>query len=217
MKKTVKTICFILVFGLVFSYSATAGDAKKIGVAAFISYYNTGSSNLGDVDAHFDTVPSLGVSLTYFITKAFSVELSAQQVQTDLTLEHDGKRGKLGEIKQTPILLTGRFNRRIPKTRLNLYLGIGAGYYANSFDQEKEKDFSDFFGLNIKADVKESYGFHANAGTEMFFTKNLSVYLDLKALFTQAKFDIVYPDNSSDDKDVSMNASVLGTGVKYYF
>lgn len=217
MKKTFKIICLILVIGLVFSNSVIAGDDRKIGVGVMVSYYNTGSSNLGDVDAHFDTVPSLGISLTYFITKSISVELSAQQVQTDLTLEYDGKRGKLGEIKQTPILLTGRFNRRIPKTKVNLYLGVGAGYFANSFDQEKQQDFSDFFGLNVKADIKESYGFHGNVGTEMFFKKNFSVYLDLKALFTQAEFDLVYPDNTSATKDVSLNASVLGCGVKYYF
>jgi outer membrane protein W len=191
---------------------------SRIGLGAFLAVHNTGSSDLNDVDANFDTVPIVGISGVYLINNTFSVELSTTSLSTDLELEYDGKSGTLGEIQQIPILLTARYRHPIKKTRANVYLGLGGGYFINSFDHDKRNDQAEFFGLNLRsADISNSYGWLANVGTELFFKKHYSVYLDLKVIFTQAEFDLTHLDGTVEKQDAAMNASVLGIGFNYYF
>jgi len=220
MKDSVKLIVFGVVGLIMCMHSGTAvagDDFKRFALGASIGYYNTASSDIADVDANFDTTPCAGITGTFFINKSFSLELSTQFIQTELEAEYDGKTGKLGDIQQTPVFLTARYQHPIRKTNVNVYIGLGANYFINSFDQEKQQGVAGFFPLNIDYDINSSFGVHANVGAEMFFKKGFSVYVDLKAVFNQAEFDLVYPDLTEDTTDVAMNASVLGIGVNYYF
>ena len=223
MKKPHEILASIVlsVFCLVCLYSdiAMADEFKhKLGIGALAGLNNTASSEMVGVDTSFDTVPVFGGSIVYFINKSYSIELSTQYMTTDLDIEFDDQSGTLGEIKQIPILLTARFQHPIQKSNTNLYLGVGAGYFINDFDPEQRNDLDDFFGVNVEADINNaSYGWHANVGAEMFFKKRYSVYLDLKVIFTDAEFDLTYPDGTERTKDMALNASILVVGFNYYF
>jgi outer membrane protein W len=202
-----------------FGNVAEAGeDFNRFNVGIIASYFNTASSEIGDLDANFDTVPAIGVNGAVFINRSFSVEIGTQYLKTDLRVEHDDKSGTLGEIKQTPIFLTFKYQHPIDKVKANIYLGVGANYYNNDFVQNTRVDLSDFFGVNVNVEeMKDSFGWHANVGTEWFFKKHFSAYADLKVVFNEAKFDLVYPDSTRQTRDVALNASALGIGLKYYF
>jgi outer membrane protein W len=197
---------------------ARAGENfNRFSVGAIVAYHNTASSEIGDVDANFDTVPIIGLNGTVFINRSFAVEIETQYLKTDLNAEHDDKSGTLGDIRQTPVFLTFRYQHPIDKVKANIYLGLGANYSQNEFNQKAGPDSSDFFGVNVAADIKGSFGWHANVGTEWFFLEHFSAYLDLKAVFNEAEVELVYPDSTRETRDVALNASALGMGVKYYF
>ncbi len=198
--------------------TAAAGeDYNRFSVGAIVAYHNTASSEIGDVDANFDTVPIIGLHGTFFINRSFAVELETQYLKTDLSVEHDNKSGTLGDIRQTPVFLTFRYQHPIDKVKANIYLGLGANYSNNDFSQKTGLDASDFFGVNVAADIKDSFGWHAVVGTEWFFMNHFSAYLDLKVVFNEAEADLVYPDSTRETRDVAINASALGMGIKYYF
>ena len=60
-------------------------------------------------------------------------------------------------------------------------------------------------------------GYLANAGVEMRLSRHFALYTDLKAVFNQVAFNIIYEDGTTDEKDVGMNASIFVVGGKYYF
>jgi outer membrane protein W len=215
------TIIVLMILGLAWLAPGSANAEEiqnKIGLGAFLAAHNTGSSDMNDVNANFDTTAIFGVSGVYFINNAFSVVLSATSLSTDMKLEYDGKSGAFGQVQQNPILLIARYQHPIKKTNANIYLGLGAGYFMNSFDHDKRTDLSDFFGVNMaSADIKDSYGWLANVGTELFFKKHFSVCLDLKVIFSQAEFDLTHLDGTTEKQDAAMNSSALGIGVNYYF
>ena len=192
-------------------------DFNRFSAGILASYYNTASSEIGDADANFDTAPVLGVAGAFYINQSFSVEIYTHYLETDLKVEYDDKSGTLGDIKQTPIFLTLRYQHPLDKIKANIYLGLGANYFINTFNQKNMADLSDFFGVNVSADINNSFGWHANVGTEWFFLKNYSAFLDLKVVFNEAEFDLVYPDATQETRDVAINGSALGIGVRYYF
>jgi len=219
MKKTEFLSMVAGICALLFGNVALAGeDFTRFSVGLMAAYYNTAASEINDVDASFDTVPVIGLSGEVYINRSFSVEIGAHYIKTDLGVEYDDNSEDLGEIEQTPIFLTVKYQHPIDKVKANVYLGLGANYFFNDFSDESGQDLSDFFGANvIVKDIKDSLGWHANVGTEWFFMKQLSAYLDLKVIFNEAEVDLVYPDSSRETKDLAINASVLGMGVKYYF
>lgn len=192
-------------------------EFRRFALGADLGYHNTGSSEIGEVDANFDAVPFAGLSGIFFVNKSFSIELSTRFLETELEVEFDDNTGKLGDIRQTPIFVTARYQHPIRKSNTNVYFGVGANYSINSFDQESQPGVAGFFPLNIRADINSSFGWHANLGAEMFFKNRFSVYLDLKVVFNKAEFDLVYPDLTEETTDVAMNASILGVGFHYNF
>lgn len=220
MKKSVKFIGLSIGVMILWMQSGIAraeDEFKRFAVGVNVGYYNTASSEIGEVDANFETVPFLGINGTFFLNKSFSLELSTRFIQTELEAEYDGRTGKLGDIQQIPIFLTARYQHPIQKTDINVFFGLGANYFINSFDQEKQEGLAGFFPLNVQTDVNNSFGFHANVGAEMFFKNRFSVYMDLKVIFNQAEFELVHSDLTEETKDVALNASVLGIGLNYYF
>ena len=106
----------LLVFGLAWLNLGEAIAAEfnhKIALGANIGMYNTASSEALGYDNSFDTVPVYGGSLVYYFNKSYSLELSAQYLATDLTIEIDDKSDTFGEITQIPILFTARFQHLI--------------------------------------------------------------------------------------------------------
>ena len=211
----------LLFFGLTWLNLGKAAAAEfnhKIAIGANIGLYNTASSEMLGYDSSFDTVPAFSGSLVYFINKSYSLELSALYLATDIKMELDDNSGTLGEITQIPILFTARFQHPIRKTKTNVYLGLGGGYFINDFENKNRDDIAEIPVLNVEnLDVDSSFGWHANVGAEMFIKQNYSLCLDLRVVFTDAEFELTNADGTKESKDMALNASVLSIGFKYYF
>jgi outer membrane protein W len=201
-----------------FNSSGFAQDYKTFGVGGFAGFYNNSSSTFVDADASFETVPVFGGVVTYYFSPKYSIELWATQYSSDMDLSFDDKEAKLGELDQTPILLTGRFQFPIRKSNSVIYLGAGIGYSFNDFEQVNRSELEDFFAVNLETEqIKDSVLWALNAGAEMRLQENYALFGDLKIIFSEPDFDVIFNDGSTASKSVGMNASVLSFGFKYYF
>ena len=209
----------VLVLVCCLSFIQTAfAEKDNFSISGFAGYYNTSSSAFIDVDAHFESLASFGGAITYHLSPRLSMELSSTHYDSLVDVSFDDKRERLGEIKQTPILYTIRYQFPIRKSNSHIYLGLGAGYFFNEFTHLKRTELDEFFGVNIQdLDVNNSVAYLGNVGTEMRLSQHFALYMDLKVIFNQPKFDVVYQDGSSAEKDIGMNASLFVAGVKYYF
>jgi outer membrane protein W len=217
-RKTILFFGLMTVFGLGFRQGILAEDNKPFGVGVFGAYYNTSSTDFNDIDASFETVPVFGGLMTYQFTPKYSMELWTTQYTTDMDLSFDSKEGKLGELDQIPVLLTGRFQIPIRKSTAKIYLGAGLGYVFNDFEQSNHSEPEDFFALNLETkQVDDCVLYALNAGAEMRIQKQYAFFGDLKVLFSEPNFDVVFMDGTTDSKKVGINASVLSFGFKYLF
>ena len=208
---------FVLVFFLGFTQSAVA-DKDGFSISGFAGYYNTSSSVFIDSDVHFETLPAYGGAITYHFSSRISAELSATAYDSVVDVAWDDKYERLGQIKQTALFYTVRYQFPIRKSNSHIYLGLGAGYFDNEFDHFNRSEFHEFFGVNIQsAKINDSVAYLANVGSEMRLSKHFAAYLDLKVIFNQPKFDIILYDGTAAEKDVGMNASLFVLGAKYYF
>ena len=212
-----------IIFGLALvcglgSFHSVAAEKDDFSISGFAGYYNTSSSVFIDSDAHFEALPTYGGAITYHFTPSFSIELSSTRYDSVMDVSYDFKYARLGKIEQTPLFYTVRYQFPIRRSNSHIYLGLGAGYYINKFDHLTRTELDDFFGVNVRnVDINNSVAYLVNVGTEMRLNKNFAMYLDLKAIFNQPTFDVVFLDGSADEKDVGMNASLFVFGVKYYF
>jgi outer membrane protein W len=208
---------------LLFVGQGAAGENVRYGVGARISGMNIGTTNfdtgdMGDIDAKFDNSMTLGLSLTGLYRDRFSLEMSLDQYETDLEVNHDSNSGVLGKFSQEVVLLTGRMHFRINERNGNFFLGGGAGYYNNGFNNLTRSKTEDFFALNLSSRVRDSYGMHLCAGAEYFFTRHIALNFDVKMILNQARFTFTpHTSSAHAEKDVSLNASFIGIGLKYYF
>ncbi|MBU0990878.1 MAG: outer membrane beta-barrel protein [Proteobacteria bacterium] len=223
MKTNVYVSIGLLVILIFSANQGRAEDFNRFGVGFRLSGMNIGTTNFetgdaGDLDAKFDNSVTYSLTFTYFLHQRFSVELSADSFNSDLEVHHDSNSGVLGEFTQRPFLLTGRMHFRINERNGNFFLGAGVGYYNNDFDNHNRTGTEDFFALNLTTDVKDSFGMHLCAGAEYFLSKHIALNFDVKMIVNQAEFKF-RPDNSSTSvtRDVSMNASFVGIGFKYYY
>ncbi len=225
MKKHLVSICII---NLLFLYCTPgfAQEEKKFALSTTISSNHTGSADIGDAKGKFDDSVFTGISVSYFINKLFSMELSGNYTQTDVYLAFDSNTGALGELRRIPILMTVCMNFPIKSiianedTNSRFYLGVGVGYFFNDFDYIKQDGINEFFPLNYETDVDDNFGMHFNIGVEFLVTESCSVLLDIKSLFNKAEFslkphsDTIY---DSEITDVGLNSLVVGLGFRYYF
>ena len=165
------------------------------------------------VDTDPDDSIMVEVLVNYFFSNYFSAELSAGYVKTDVDLSGAGISGNGGSLTQKPILLTGRMNIPI-KSNIVPYLGVGAGIFFNSFDQEDDVVDS-IYGASADVDFDNSFGFHVNGGFDFLFTDNVAINLDLKYIWNQIDAEVEIAGTEKDEFDASM--LVIGVGLKYYF
>ena len=221
-QNTMRFLC-VIVCSLLYATHGAAESAFRYGVGARLSGMNIGTTNfdtgdMGDISAKFDNSITLGLSLTGVYHDRFSLELSMDQYETDLEVNHDSNSGVLGKFSQEAVLLTGRMHFRINERNGNFYLGAGAGYYNNGFNNLKRTKTEDFFALNLSSRVRDSYGMHFCAGSEYFFTRHIAMNFDVKMILNQARFTFTpHTSSAHAEKDVSLNASFIGIGLKYYF
>jgi outer membrane protein W len=194
-----------------------AQEQHDFGISARLSVLNMGTEKIGDVDADFDMVLVPGLALHYFITQGFSLSLGLDTFQTNVDVKHDSNSGRLGKFSQTPVLLTMSYQRQINKTDASIYLGAGAGYFFNSFENNGSKDIDEFFGLNMSVKTNDSVGIHFNTGALYPVSDRYSITFDYTFITNKARFHLTYPNAETRNRDVALNNSLFRLGVIYHF
>jgi outer membrane protein len=192
-------------------------NAGRFGIgarAAYVDYSNDDYVVYGvKVDTEPDDSGMYGVNLTYFFDRYASFELSVDYTEADVELSALGLSGDAGALEQVPVLLTLRMHFST-NPRVSPYIGGGVGWYFNSFDTNRP--VAEFiYGPGADIDVDDTYGFHVNAGIEVFLNNNLAINFDIKHIWSDVEAEVNVPGFT--DEEFDLNALVAGVGLKYYF
>ena len=162
MRKNVIIVLGLVTLLLFFvNVSLAQGPDKKWGIGGRISYYAPTDSTIEGIKFDPDESALFEGNLTWVFTQWFSLEFMAGYAKTDVNAEAFGLAVEFGEVKQIPLLLTGRLHWWSSDSKLTLYGGGGIGYYINDFS------LASIFlsvepGLSVDAD--DSFGFHPATG-----------------------------------------------------
>jgi outer membrane protein len=90
------------------------------------------------------------------------------------------------------------------------------GWYFNSFDTNRP--VADIiFGPGADIEVDDTYGFHVNAGIEVFLNNNLAINFDIKYIWSDVEAEVNGPGFTDEEFDLFDDALVIGVGLKYYY
>lgn len=204
----------ILFFGSAWQALALLGPEVSIGVRIGASVFQ--EDEVFDTDTEINTAPVLGL-VAGIRQGQLGGELSLDRMKTDI--ETDIKEGELTIV---PVLLTAQFHFLEEAKSFDPYIGLGVGYYLNSFSTSSEaKASATAAGLdNYDVEVENAVGFHINLGANMKVSNALAFTID--ARYAIAETDIEQkgtitgiPLTISDD--LSLDAFVITGGVKYIF
>lgn len=215
IKKKSIIVLFVSAFLFIFSQAAFAQEAGKLGVGLRASYMNISGDEDKNVDFDFDGSALYGIDLTYFFCNYFSLEASLNYAKTDMDAQPKGEaKFDFGEIKQVPVLLTGRFHFPV-NDKITPYIGAGVGYNFNDFDLSSTAP--SLLGAGTTTDIDNSFGYHVNGGIEWFLNQNVALNCDLKYIWSSTDLELKVPGEAVEKFDVDLNAFVAGIGIKYYF
>jgi outer membrane protein len=216
MKKKILILFFVVsALVLVFGQIGLAQDMNgKFGIGARIGYVNYAGDDynvLGsNIDVDFDNAAMYGGNLVYYIQRYFSLELSADYVKTDTELKGvDSSPTNIGELKQVPIILNGRFHFSTNQ-KISPYLSAGIGYYINDFDLSASSS-----GEEVKVD--DSFGFNLGGGIQFLLNEHFAIDLDLKYIFNKTDFESRVTGEPTEEESIDLNNFYAGIGLKYYF
>lgn len=196
-----KTLIFMASLMVLVSGTVTTSSAEDI---AGRSGLGIGLGYISPKDDVIDsgTIPS--INYTYGINSNFAVELSLGRAVLDVDV--------LGEFTIIPLQLTAQY--RIPSGTASPYLGAGVGYYFNS-------DIEDSLpGVSWKVENDDSFGYHVNAGVDIFLNKNIAFNLDARYFWAETDTTAKITSGGvttemSDTQD--LDSSIIGAGIKYLF
>ena len=217
----IKWFCVTLTAALVFvmTGSGMAVESGKMGIGIRTSYIDIQDDNNavtvfdGSVDVEADETYAIGVNLTYYVCRWFSMELHGEYTDdTDIELRNQFGSGKVGEYKQIPVLLTARFHWSVSE-RFAPYAGGGIGYYFNDFDPD-EGALGVLAGTDIGVD--DSLGYHVAVGIEYLLTDHIALNFDAQYRWVEVDYDFKGPFINQSE-EVEADQYVLGVGLKYYF
>ena len=168
------------------------------GVRAFYANYQDGDDNIfgSGADLEIDDDFGFGVNYTAFVSENFSLELSADYIESDVELSGGGYNDD-DELEQISVLLAGRIHPTLIG-RILPYLSGGIGYFFNDMDED---------------DVDDSFAYFIGAGVEVFLSNNLSLNLDLKYIWTEIEID----ESGYPSVDIAEDPFIAGLGLKFYF
>ena len=204
-------VALLLVFGQV----GFAQDMKgKFGIGARVGYVNYAGDDYdvsgSNIDVDFDNAAMYGGNLVYYIQRYFSLELSADYVKTDTELKGvDSSPTNIGELKQVPIILNGRFHFSTNQ-KISPYLSAGIGYYLNDFDLSDSSA-----GGEICPD--NSFGFNLGGGIQFLLNEHFAIDFDLKYIWNKADFELKAPGDPTEEISIDLDNFYVGIGLKYYF
>lgn len=205
MKKVMIVVMCVTALFLHFGKTGLAQESeRKFGIGARVNYLDISTGAVVGRDPKVDANYLAEVDLSYFFNEDFSLELSAGYAKSDVTMVVPGFSGTVGELTQVPVLLTGRLH--FPTgTMATPYVGMGLGYYFNSFDGRSGTPGS-------TAEFDDSFGYHVNGGIEFLVARNMGISLDAKYVWNQSEFG-----TSGSKRDVDLDAFAAGLGLTYYF
>ncbi len=165
------------------------------------------------IDMDMETGVGLGANFTLFPVPFFSMEFSVNYIFTELESDSRGYTETLGDLVQVPILFTARFHFPAPPA-VSPYLGMGLGYYINSFDAESDS-IRRIYDRRGDLDLDNSFGFHIAGGVELFVVPVGAITIDMKYVWTEADVDTTIP--YFDDESIDLSRFEIGVGYKMYF
>lgn len=170
----------------------TSFAQPKFGLGVRISYNSPATGAVDGWAPSFDGGLLYELNATYFFNDSLSLELSGGQSTVDNS--KGVFTGKIGELTQTPILLTSRVHYG-DGGGFSPYVGLGLGYHFQSLDGS----------FSSSATAEDRFGWHVAGGLEMFLSEHVSLNLDLK-----------YTMRLTDGFATGLGY-MAGIGVKYYF
>ena len=165
------------------------------------------------VDVKADEAVMYGVCFTHFVQERCSFEFGVSHVSTDVELSALGLSGNAGELTQNPLYITMQLHF-YQNPKVNLYVGVGAGYYFNSFDTNQDV-IEWIYGPGAKIKVEDGFAPHLSLGLEYLVSKNIALTMDIKHIWDRLKAEVNIP--GYDDVTLEANKVVAGVGCKYYF
>lgn len=218
LKNKLKIYGMALVFLSLSSIPALSGEFGKFGIGARLCNFETGTSNMNEVDIAFDSAYPIDLNLTWRFMDNLSLEFSGTQFKQEVDGRIEDFSGYIGDLTQTPLFLTLRYEQQIHESDIYMYFGVGGAYIMNDFDFKK-REFPDyFFGVNYKnVDIDDSFAFTLSVGAEYRFKEQFALCGDIKLILNQASFTVDYLDNTTGKEDVGLTSSMFGLGLKYYF
>jgi len=216
MKKKIVVLFFVAAaLVLVFGQVGFAQDMKgKFGIGARIGYVNYSGDDYSDeggrIDVDFDAAAMYGGNIVYYFQRYLSLELSADYVKTDTEIKgYDVSPENLGELKQVPIILNGRFHFSTNQ-KISPYLSAGVGYYLNDFDVADSSS-------GDKVDTDDSFGFNLGGGIQFLLNEHFAIDLDLKYIWNKTDFELTCPGEPTEEISIDLDNFYAGIGLKYYF
>lgn len=198
------------------------GLKGKIDVGAKLSHLAIANSVVDGVDAAFDTTNTLTLALTYHLVEYLSLELGAASFETDIELGIDEVFEQYGTFSQKSLSFTLKYEGKMEeKDDFRIFGGAGLAGYFNDIERDsgQSQRIKDFFALNKTiTEIEDSIGFHAVIGFEYAFTKSWILSGDVLLSSTEADAQVRSPiDSTTRDTTITLNAFVLGAGLKYRF
>jgi len=218
LKNKLKIYGMAFVFLTLSSSPALSGEYGQFAIGARLYNFETGTSDMNEVDIAFDSAYPIDLNLTWKFMDNLSLEFSTTQFKQEIDGRIDDFSGYMGELTQTPVFLTLRYEQQIHESDINMYFGVGGAYIMNDFDFKKREFPDSFFGVNYKnVDIDDSFALTLSVGAEYKFRENLAMCGDIKLILNQANFTVDYFDNTTGEEDVGLTSSMFGLGLKYYF
>lgn len=218
IKNILKTLSIALFIAATSSASAFGEEFGKFGIGTRLYNFETGTSNMNEVDIAFDSAYPLDLNLTWRFMDNLSLEFSATRFNQEVDARQDDYSGYIGDLTQTPIFLTLRYEKQVQESDLYMYFGLGGAYFINEFDFKKRDFPGAFYGVNYKnIDIDNSFAFTLSLGSEYRFMENYALCADVRLIMNQANFTIDYLNNTTGKEDVGLSSSMFGLGLKYYF
>lgn len=213
---------FLIVLYCSPAFSAEEPGLKgKIDVGAKLAHVAIANSVVAGVDAAFDTTNTLTLALTYHPVEYLSLELGAASFETDIQLGADEVFEQYGTFSQKSLSFTLKYEGKMDeKDDFRIFLGAGLAGYFNDIERDsgQSSEIKDFFALNRTiTEIEDSIGFHATIGFEYAFTKSWILSGDVLLSSMEADAQVRYPDSTTRDTTVTLNAFILGAGLKYRF
>lgn len=197
MTSRITFIAFVLIFGVSTQAHALLGPDISLGVRMGVSNFNGDESFEGVLGSgvELSSAPVVGI-MAGVRQDHLGLELAVEWMESDLE-----EAAKVGELTTIPVLITGHYHILPKISPIDPYLGLGVGFYMNSFDPVS----------SVSEEVDPTVGFHVSAGVNAMISTALALTVDARLAFAETDLTI---GNTKDE--LSLNTFLVTGGIKYF-